>query len=137
MKKIHTDNCIRLMSDQVSPQAVQPCFDRVFEQLCARDGRQRSESCGLRAARWKIENESFNVLKNSGYNLARNFGHGNKCLARIFAAMNLPAFAFHTACDCLEMPCHKPARLSRLAHASFRISTPSAPTSSSPHGTAS
>ena len=53
-------------------------------------------------ARWKIENESFNVLKNNGYNLAHNFGHGKKYLARIFAAMNLLAFAFHTACDCLE-----------------------------------
>jgi hypothetical protein len=53
-------------------------------------------------ARWKIENESFNVLKNNGYNLAHNFGHGKKYLARIFAAMNLLAFAFHTANDCLE-----------------------------------
>jgi hypothetical protein len=54
-------------------------------------------------ARWKIENESFNVLKNNGYNLAHNFGRGKKYLARIFAAMNLLAFAFHTACDCLEI----------------------------------
>jgi hypothetical protein len=54
-------------------------------------------------ARWKIENESFNVLKNNGYNLAHNFGHGKKYLARTFAAMNLLAFAFHTACDCLEI----------------------------------
>jgi len=53
-------------------------------------------------ARWKIENESFNVLKNNGHNLAHNFGHGKKNLARIFATMNLLAFAFHTACDCLE-----------------------------------
>jgi len=53
-------------------------------------------------ARWKIENESFNVLKNNGYNLAHNFGHGKKYLARMFAAMNLLAFSFHTACDCLE-----------------------------------
>ena len=53
-------------------------------------------------ARWKIENESFNVLKNNGYNLAHNFGHGKKYLARMFAVMNLLAFAFHTACDCLE-----------------------------------
>jgi hypothetical protein len=53
-------------------------------------------------ARWKIENESFNVLKNNGYNLAHNFGHGKKYLARIFAAMNLLAFAFHPANDCLE-----------------------------------
>jgi hypothetical protein len=53
-------------------------------------------------ARWKIENESFNVLKNNSYNLAHNFGHGKKCLARTFAAMNLLALAFHTVCDCLE-----------------------------------
>ena len=53
-------------------------------------------------ARWKIENETFNVLKNNGYNLTHNFGHGKKYLARIFATMNLLAFAFHTACDCLE-----------------------------------
>ncbi len=53
-------------------------------------------------ARWKIENESFNVLKNNGYNLAHNFGHGKTYLARMFAAMNLLAFAFHTACDCME-----------------------------------
>jgi hypothetical protein len=54
-------------------------------------------------ARWKIENESFSVLKNNGYNLAHNFGHGKQYLARIFAAMNLLAFAFHTVCDCLEI----------------------------------
>jgi len=27
-------------------------------------------------ARWKIENESFNVLKSNGYHLEHNFGHG-------------------------------------------------------------
>jgi hypothetical protein len=53
-------------------------------------------------ARWKIENESFNVLKNNGYHLEHNFGHGKEHLAMMFAAMNLLAFAFHTVCDCLE-----------------------------------
>jgi hypothetical protein len=53
-------------------------------------------------ARWKIENESFNVLKNNGYHLEHNFGHGKQHLATTFAAMNLLAFAFHTVCDCLE-----------------------------------
>ena len=60
------------------------------------------ETAACARARWKIENETFNVLKNNGYNLAHNFGHGKKYLARTFAAMNLLAFAFHTACDCLE-----------------------------------
>ncbi len=44
---------------------------------------------------------TVNVLKNNGYNLAHNFENGKKYLARTFAAMNLLAFAFHTACDCL------------------------------------
>jgi hypothetical protein len=55
-------------------------------------------------ARWKIENESFNVLKNNGYHLEHNFGHGKKNLSQMFAAMNLLAFAFHTVCDSLEQP---------------------------------
>jgi hypothetical protein len=54
-------------------------------------------ACGR--SRWKIENESFNVLKNNGYNLEHNFGHGDKHLAKMFAAMNLLAFTFHEVCD--------------------------------------
>ncbi len=53
-------------------------------------------------ARWKIENESFNVLKSNGYHLEHNFGHGKQNLAMMFAAMNLLAFAVHTVCDGLE-----------------------------------
>jgi len=53
-------------------------------------------------ARWKIENESFNVLKSNGYHLEHNFGHGKQNLAMMFAAMNLLAFAFHTICDALQ-----------------------------------
>jgi hypothetical protein len=54
-------------------------------------------ACGR--ARWKIENETFNVLKNNGYNLEHNFGHGKQNLAAILVALNLLAFAFHTVCD--------------------------------------
>jgi hypothetical protein len=53
-------------------------------------------------ARWKIEHKSFNVLKSNGYQLEHNFGLGKQNLAMMFAAMNLLAFAVHTACDCLE-----------------------------------
>jgi hypothetical protein len=38
-------------------------------------------ACGR--ARWKIENETFNVLKTKGYNLEHNFGHGKKTLASV------------------------------------------------------
>ena len=36
-----------------------------------------AELAACARARWKVENENFNVLKNNGYNLAHNFGHGN------------------------------------------------------------
>ena len=52
-------------------------------------------ACGR--ARWKIENETFNVLKSNGYNLEHNFGHGKKTLASILVTLNLLAFAFYTA----------------------------------------
>ena len=51
-------------------------------------------ACGR--ARWKIENETFNVLKSNGYNLEHNFGHGKQTLASILVSLNLLAFAFHT-----------------------------------------
>jgi Transposase DDE domain len=59
-------------------------------------------ACGR--ARWKIENESFNVLKNHGYELEHNFGHGEKYLAMTLAALNMLAFAWHTVLDLLEPP---------------------------------
>ena len=31
-------------------------------------------------ARWKIENEGFNTLKNQGYHLEHNFGHGSSLI---------------------------------------------------------
>ena len=57
-------------------------------------------ACGR--ARWKIENENFNVLKNNGYNLEHNFGHGKNNLSAVFVSLNLLAFAFHTVCDLAE-----------------------------------
>ncbi len=49
-------------------------------------------------SRWKIENETFNVLKNNGYNLEHNFGHGKETLAAVLAVLNLLAFSIHNAC---------------------------------------
>lgn len=45
---------------------------------------------------WKIENEN-NTLKTKGYNSEHNFGHGKNNLSSLSAAMNIPAFLFHTA----------------------------------------
>ncbi|MGH9446341.1 MAG: transposase [Terriglobia bacterium] len=42
--------------------------------------------------RWKIENETFNTLKNQGYHFEHNFGHGEKNLAAVFAMLMMLAF---------------------------------------------
>ena len=43
-------------------------------------------------ARWKIENETFNTLKNQGYNFEHNYGHGTKHLSVVFAMLMMLAF---------------------------------------------
>jgi len=50
-------------------------------------------------ARWKIENEHNNVLKNRGYHLEHNFGHGKAQLASLLLTLNLLAFGLHTLLD--------------------------------------
>lgn len=47
-------------------------------------------------ARWKVENENNNTLKNHGYHLEHNFGHGQQHLAALLATFNLMAFLMHT-----------------------------------------
>jgi len=43
-------------------------------------------------ARWKIENETFNTLKNQGYNFEHNYGHGAQHLSVVFAMAMMLAF---------------------------------------------
>lgn len=45
--------------------------------------------------RWKIENEVFNTLKNQGYYIEHNYGHGEKNLSMNFFLLNLLAFYMH------------------------------------------
>jgi hypothetical protein len=46
-------------------------------------------------SRWKIENETFNTLKNQGYHIEHNFGHGQQNLSNNFFVLNLMAFFIH------------------------------------------
>ncbi len=43
-------------------------------------------------ARWKVENETFNTLKNQGYHFEHNFGHGKRNLSVVFVALMMLAF---------------------------------------------
>jgi hypothetical protein len=43
-------------------------------------------------ARWKIENETFNTLKNQGYHFEHTYGHGEQHLSVVFAMLMMLAF---------------------------------------------
>jgi len=43
-------------------------------------------------ARWKIENETFNTLKNQGYHFGHNYGLGKKNLSEVFVMLMMLAF---------------------------------------------
>jgi hypothetical protein len=73
-------------------------------------------ACGR--ARWKIENETFNVMKNHGYELEHNFGHGETFMAMTLAALNLLAFAWHSVLDLVE-PKWQAARQAAAKRSSF------------------
>lgn len=45
--------------------------------------------------RWKIENECFNTLKNQGYYIEHNYGHGKQYLSYSMYLLTLLAFYFH------------------------------------------
>jgi hypothetical protein len=43
-------------------------------------------------SRWKIENETFNTLKNQGYHFEHNYGHGKQHLSVVLAMLMMLAF---------------------------------------------
>ena len=69
-------------------------------------------------ARWKIENETFNTLKNQGYQLEHNFGHGKKHLSVVFALLMMLAFLVdqvqQTACPLFQAVLSKIGSKKRL-----------------------
>lgn len=52
--------------------------------------------------RWKNENECFNVMKNHGYCMEHNYGHGKQHLAFNFYLLTLLAFFFHQIFELID-----------------------------------
>jgi hypothetical protein len=53
--------------------------------------------------RWKNENECFNVMKNHGYCMEHNYGHGQKHLSLNFYLLTLLAFSFHQIFELVDL----------------------------------
>ena len=69
-------------------------------------------------ARWTIENETFDTLKNHGYHLEHNYGHGKKNLATIFWTLTFLAFLVHQI-QALGCSLFQEAQASRRTKVSF------------------
>jgi hypothetical protein len=69
-------------------------------------------------ARWKIENETFNTLKNQGYQFGHNFGHGKQNLSTIFAMLMMLAFLVDQAQE-LCCPLFQAVRKKRITRRSL------------------
>ena len=54
-------------------------------------------------ARWKIENETFNTLKNQGYHIEHSYGHGKQHLSMNFLVLNLLAFFIHQILELCDL----------------------------------
>lgn len=75
-------------------------------------------------SRWKIENECFNTLKNQGYSLEHNFGHGKEHLSHNMYLLTMLAFFYHQIFE-LTDPAYQTCRHSlgtkRLLWETFRV----------------
>lgn len=68
------------------------------------DGNNIKKLVKIGRCRWKIENETFNTLKNQGYHIEHNYGHGKNHLSFNFFLLNLLAFFMHQVFELTYLP---------------------------------
>ena len=74
--------------------------------------------------RWKIENECFNTLKNQGYPLEHNFGHGKQQLSHNRYLLTMLAFFYHQIVELTDpayQACRRSLGTKRLLWETFRV----------------
>jgi len=59
------------------------------------DDERIEEMVRIGRSRWMIENEVFNTVKNHGYHIEHNYGHGVRNLSMNFFLINMIAFFLH------------------------------------------
>ncbi len=75
-----------------APQGKQRRFTFIFDPLLGICREQAERWMQGGRARWKIENETFNTLKNHGYHFEHNYGHGHQNLSTVLAMVMMLAF---------------------------------------------
>jgi len=68
-------------------------------------------------ARWRIENETFNTLKNQGYNFEHNYGHGKENLCSVMTMLMMLAFLM----DQVQQLCSSAYQKARQHAGTFKV----------------
>lgn len=92
---------------EADPQSGERLFYSTWITDIPIDENNAVEMVGVARSRWKIENETFNTLKNQGYHLEHNYGHGKKYLATNFAILTFLAFLTDQIAQCLDQAFQK------------------------------
>ena len=77
-------------TEYASDGSIRKRFSWITDMTITRDNARHLVRGGR--ARWKIENETFNTLKNQDYHFEHNFGHGEQNLSVVFAMLMMLAF---------------------------------------------
>ena len=77
-------------SDLTSDGDIKSMFSRVTDQRVTAETVQALALGGR--SRWRIENETFNTLKNQGYHFEHNYGHGKQRLSTVLMILMMLAF---------------------------------------------
>ena len=86
-EKVHCDSCMQKTSRNGKVSYYHQMLGAV---LVHPDTAMRIMRGGR--ARWKVENETFNTLKNQGYHFEHNYGHGKQNLSIVLAMLMMLAF---------------------------------------------
>jgi len=68
-------------------------------------------------ARWRIENETFNTLKNQGYHFEHNYGHGKENLCSVMTMLMMLAFLI----DQVQQLCSPAYQKARQHAGAFKV----------------
>ncbi len=68
-------------------------------------------------ARWRIENETFNTLKNQGYHFEHNYGHGKESLCSVMTMLMMLAFLI----DQVQQLCSPSYQKARQHAGAFKV----------------
>ena len=75
---------------ETNKNGVKKCFTWVTKLKISKDNVYEIMRAGR--SRWRIENETFNTLKNQGYNFEHNYGHGKENLCSVMTMLMMLAF---------------------------------------------